>query len=51
MDLDDAGREEGPLTDLLGLLGKNGVDANGIVVREHPSGVWGIHAPRNLSVG
>ena len=50
-DTDDAGEEEGTLTDLASLPGGGGLGADGIPVQEHPSGGWGLHASCNLAAG
>ena len=44
VDPDNAGGEEGPLADLVSLLGKDGLGADNISVREHPSRSLGMHA-------
>ena len=51
MDPDTAGGEKGPLADLTSPLGGDGFGADGIVVREHPSGGWRMHTLCNLVGG
>lgn len=45
------GGSPGPLADLTSLLGEEGFGADGIAVREHPSGGMGMFASRDLAAG
>ena len=51
VDPDNAKGGEGPLADLVSLLGGDGVDADGSAVRGHPPGSWEMHASHDLAAG